>query len=210
MSSLTDSTFLFRILKYKIYNDLNKELLKILPFYNSFTDVPEIKKLSKVQLMKELPFYDELKIVKTNNAFSGYARNYKIEIVDKRSVLAQLKSSEISLNELTGIKHQVILKVLLSKEKSSDEIEYNPVYFNSLPKTVIIKMDECFNEIIFRLESWIRHGRGWIVEEIISQYLNLSSYLPLSRSTYVKFPKELSHPMKGLINIQNNDNKCFL
>ena len=23
-------------------------------------------------------------------------------------------------------------------------------------------------------------------------------------------PKELCHPMKGLINIQNNDNKCFL
>ena len=50
----------------------------------------------------------------------------------------------------------------------------------------------------------------WIVEEILSQYLNLSSYLPLSGSTYVKLPKDLSHPMKDLINIQNNDNKCFL
>ena len=28
--------------------DLNKELLKILPFYNSFIDIPEIKKLSNV------------------------------------------------------------------------------------------------------------------------------------------------------------------
>ena len=27
--------------------DLNNELLKILPFHNSFIDVPEIKKLSK-------------------------------------------------------------------------------------------------------------------------------------------------------------------
>ena len=41
--------------------------------------------------MKELPFYDELKIVKTNNAFSGYARTYKIEIVDKKDVIVQLK-----------------------------------------------------------------------------------------------------------------------
>ena len=41
-----------------MYNDLNKELLKILPFYNSFIDVSEIKKLSKVQLTKELPFYE--------------------------------------------------------------------------------------------------------------------------------------------------------
>ena len=32
----------------------------------------------------------------------------------------------------------------------------------------------------------------------------------MSGSTYIKLPNELSHPMKGLINIQNNDNKCFL
>ena len=29
--------------------------------------------------------------------------------------------------------------------------------------------------MIYRLENWISHGSGWIVEEIISQYLNLSS-----------------------------------
>ena len=61
--------------------DRNKELLKILPFYNSFIDAPEIKKLSKVQLMKELPFYDELKITKINNAFNGYAK-----IIDSSSI----------------------------------------------------------------------------------------------------------------------------
>ena len=117
------------------------------------------------------------------------------------------------LVELKGCKYQVTLKVWLSKVKSSDDIEYNPVYFNSLTKTFInedYKPYECFNEIIFRLENWISPGSGWIVEEIISQYLNLSSYLPLRGSNYVKLSKELSHPMKGLINIQNNDNKCFL
>ena len=69
--------------------------------------------------------------------------------------------------------------------------------------------DDCFNGIIYRLESWISHGSGWIVEEIISQYLNLSSYLPLSGSTYSELPSELKDPMKGLINIKNDD-KCFL
>ena len=28
-------------------------------------------------------------------------------------------------------------------------------------------------------------------------------------STYIKLHDELKHPMKGFINIQNNDNKCF-
>ena len=45
---------------------------------------------------------------------------------------------------------------------------------------------------------------------LISQYLNLSSCRPLSGSTYCEVPKELSNSMKGLINIQNNDNICFL
>ena len=117
------------------------------------------------------------------------------------------------LNELKGFKYQITSCVLLSKVKSSDLVEYSPVYFNSLTKTVIgdkYFLDQCFNEIIYRVKQWICHGSGWIVEEIISQYLNLSSYLALSGSTYVKLPVELRHPMKGLINIVNEDKKCFL
>ena len=162
-----------------------------------------------------------MNIVKNKTAFSGYARSYNIEIVDKRDVNVQLKSSEISivellkdlLIELKGFKYQITLAILLSKMKNNGEIEYSPVYFNSLTKRVIdsgkLKLDQAFQEIIHKLEVWISHGSGWIVEEIISQYLNLSSYLPLSGSTYIELPAELKHPMKGLINIKDNDNKCF-
>ena len=66
------------------------EIFKILPFYNTLIEKPKIKKLNNVQSLKELPFYDELSIVKNKNAFSGYARNYKIEIADKRVVIVQL------------------------------------------------------------------------------------------------------------------------
>ena len=43
--------------------DANK-IFKFLRFYNSYFDQPKIKKLNNVQLLKELPFYDELSIVK--------------------------------------------------------------------------------------------------------------------------------------------------
>ena len=56
--------------------------------------------MNNVQLLKELPFYDELSIVKNKTAFSGYAQSYKIEILDKRSVIVQLKASKISIAEL--------------------------------------------------------------------------------------------------------------
>ena len=162
-----------------------------------------------------------MSIVRNKTAFSGYARSYKIEVIEKRDVVVQLKASKISiveffkdlLIELKVFKYQITLFMLLRKVKGEDLVEYSPVYFNSLTKTVIgdgFKLDECLNEIIYRLESWISHGSEWIVEEIVSQFLNLSSYLPLSGSTYIKLSKELSHPVKGLINIQNDDIKCFL
>ena len=177
--------------------------------------------MNNVQLLKELPFYDELSIVKNKTAFSGYAQSYKIEIVDKKDDVIQLKASEIVIKELfkdllielKGFKYHIALAVLLSKVKNSGEVEYSPVYFNSLTKTVIgfdYKLDQAFQEIIYRLDNWISHGSGWTVEEIINQYLNISSYLPLSGRSYTKLPIELQHPMKGLINIQNNDNKCFM
>ena len=165
--------------------------------------------MNNVQLLKELPFYDDFSIVKNKTVFSGYAQSYKIEIVDKRDVVVQLKASKISivelfkdlLIELRGFIYQITLAALLRKMKNSGEIENSPVYFNSLTKTFIyynFELDQSFQEIIYRLESWISHVSGWIVEEIISQDLNLSSYLPLSGSTYIKLPKELNHPMKGL------------
>ena len=116
------------------------------------------------------------------------------------------------LIELKGFEYQIILAVLLSKVKNSGSVEYSPVYFNSLTKTVInnkFKLNQSFQEIIHRLENWVSNGSGWIVEEIINQYLNVSSYLPLSGSTYIKLLVELQHPMKMLVNIKNDDNKCF-
>ena len=40
--------------------------------------------------------------------------------------------------------------------------------------------------------------------------MNISIYSPLSGSTYIELPDGLKNPMKGLVNIKNNDNKCFL
>ena len=39
-----------------------KNLFQTLPFYNVLIERPEIKKLSNIELLHELPFYDELSI----------------------------------------------------------------------------------------------------------------------------------------------------
>ena len=74
-----------------------------------------------------------------------------MEIIDKKDVIIQLKSSEISIKnlfkdlliEVKGFKYQISLCILLSKVKSMgnalhlDFIEYSTIYLNSLTKTVI-------------------------------------------------------------------------
>ena len=58
---------------------MQKNIFQIVPFYNTFIEKPQIKKLSNVELLQELPFHDELSIVKSSNAFSGYARSIKLK-----------------------------------------------------------------------------------------------------------------------------------
>ena len=60
------------------------------------------------------------------------------------------------------------------------------------------------------IDVWINNGSGWNVESIESQYINISTYRPLAGSSYMDLPAELRSPKKGLINIKNKDNKCFL
>ena len=111
------------------------------------------------------------------------------------------------------MKYQITLAVSLSKLKTDGGIEYSSVYFNSTTRAVInneYNLDQSFQESLYRIDNWINQGSGWIIEEIHNQYLSVSSYSPLIGNTYLELPDELKHSRKGLINIQNDDNKCFL
>ena len=147
--------------------------------------------------------------------------SYKVEIVERKDPIVQLEASKLSIknlfsnliNEIKGFKYQITLKVLLKKYKPNGEIEFTPVYFNSLTKLVInhrYKLNKSFQEILYRIDAWINKGSGWIIESIESQYINIKTYKPLVGSSYIVLPIELRSPRKGLINIKNNDQKCFL
>ena len=59
------------------------------------------------------------------------------------------------------------------------------------------------------IDNWINEGSGWIIELIESQYINISTYRPLSGSSYMNLPVQLRSPWKELIDIKNKDKKCF-
>ena len=60
------------------------------------------------------------------------------------------------------------------------------------------------------IDVWINNGSGWNVESIVYQYINNSTYRPLSGSSYIDWTIELRSPRKGIIDIKNKDKKCFL
>ena len=85
--------------------------------------------------------------------------SYKVEIIEKKEPIVQLEANKLSiknlfsdlLNELEGFKYQIIVQVLLKKHKHNREIEFRPVYFNSVTKTVtnhIFKLENSFEEIL--------------------------------------------------------------
>ena len=93
------------------------------------------------------------------------------------------------------------------------EIEFAPVYFNLVTKDVIDhrpRFENYFEEILHLIDNSINELSDWIVESIESQYINISTYRPLSGSSYMNLPDELRNLKKGLINIKNKDQKCFL
>ena len=202
-----------------------KRSLKDQPFYNAPIKNPKIKHLNNADMLSELLFYDELNIVKTAKAFKKYARSYSIEIIKDKDgnlndELAQLEAGKPVmkdllrdlLKEMKGFKYQITMKVLLSKLKENGDREFTTVYFNSTAKTVIDlnndRLNKSFQQVLYRLDTWINEGPAWIITYIDGEYVNISIYSPLSESIHIELSDELRNSMKGLV--QNDDNKCFL
>ena len=60
------------------------DYFKELPFYNKPIKKPKVKRLKDIDQLIELPFYEQLDLIKTDEAFSGYAISYKVQIVERK------------------------------------------------------------------------------------------------------------------------------
>lgn len=50
------------------------------------------------------------------------------------------------------------------------------------------------------MQKSLRKSLGWTIASVIDHTIDISIYKPLSSSSYIKLPKYLDHPRKGLIN----------
>ena len=61
------------VVSSNINNFSEANYFKELPFYNKLVEKP------KIYLLAELPFYEQLNVIKTNQAFKGYAIRTKLK-----------------------------------------------------------------------------------------------------------------------------------
>ena len=169
-----------------------------------------------------------LKNIKTNiiekeQALEGYTRSFEIKIENRKDPQIQLNDTRSSMRiriiglliQMRGIKFVETLKVTFEKMVDKKLIT-KTVYFNSYAQTIINTeeinetLDTAKQDILNRIDIWTSEGSGWTIKSVDNHYLNVSIYVPLEGSSYVKLPKELNNSSKGLINIQNkDDNECF-
>ena len=60
------------------------DYFKELPFYKKPMKKPKVKRLKNIDRLAEHPFYEQLSVIKKNQAFRGYAMSCKVEIIEKK------------------------------------------------------------------------------------------------------------------------------
>ena len=76
-----------------------KKLLSEQPFYKQPIKNPRVKKLRNFELLRELPLYDDIKILRKERAFNRYAETYKVEVINNKSLSDSLSVSKNSIKK---------------------------------------------------------------------------------------------------------------
>ena len=66
------------------------DYFKELPFYNKPIEKSKVKRLKNIDRLAELPFYEQLSVIKTDQDFKGYAVSYKVEMIEKKDPIVQI------------------------------------------------------------------------------------------------------------------------
>ena len=84
------------------YNSDAVDYFKELSFYNKPIKKPKIKRLKNIDQLAEVPLA-ELSAIKKNQAFRGYAKSYKVEIIQKKDPIVKLEASKSSIKNCLAI-----------------------------------------------------------------------------------------------------------
>ena len=169
-----------------------------------------------------------VKVTEKDRALSNHVKSFEVAIIERGDPVKQLyyttndvaRELEDLLSRERGLKAYVTLKISMKKKKLNEDSEeyfiYKEPYFSCKAFTImntdeiIDALDQAAEEINNKIATWLSEGSGWTIEEILQHYVNIVKYVPLRGNSYIPLPKELRNSKKGLINLKNEDDKCFL
>ena len=187
-----------------------------------------LKKLSR-QLEKKINKVVEeegrlFKPIKGKEAFNGYALNYVINGNPYYGPVDFLKAAKFPMVNIMNNNRNTKVKLdfIVTMERASldpNGFKYprKEFKFHSRGKKIITEATdtiEIYHEMvseIFEATQKVEQaeGSGWVFMEVIRLILKIDKWDPLKASSYIDLPPELKNK-KALINMKNEDNKCFL
>ena len=146
-----------------------------------------IKKPRNYELLRELPLYDDINISRKERALRGYAKTYKVGIINNKNLSDSLPVSKNSiknlfdelLREKRGFKYIIIVKITLKKRINDNGFDPKTLCFNSLVKTVINQRYRLFGENRAEYRNWGTDTTGLQTNRIYCQINGLKRQLTL-------------------------------
>ena len=117
--------------------------------------------------------------------------------------------------KLGGVKWNLCVQVEMQRDDVNEVATTSP-YFRSRTYTTLQSNDvsehdlnEALQKMYAGMEKFMREGSGWYLKKVIKLEIQTVVYKPLRGSTYLPLPTSLALN-RSLLNIQNQDEKCFL
>ena len=187
----------------------------------------EMVKTPPIPKPSDYMFIDEDKPEMIKSAFKKSQKRFKInttykyspvdEIKRKKNVIKNLLKDNLKtmksfkFNYGMEITFSELVKEDLKKIREIKEILWSTPQIILNETDIDKKVDLVISDIFQRITAFSATGISALtISEINSQYVDIIQYKPLNGSSYIDLPKELKNPKMGLINIKNEDQKCFV
>ena len=184
-----------------------------------------LKKLSK-QLKKKINKLEEeekrlFTPVKEKSAFNGFAVQYVINGSPNYDTTTFLKAAKPFIINIMAtnrnIKARLYLNCIMKKTDSDGFTKISKFAFHSVGEKIITETTdphEIFKEMMDEIEEEVQKvehavGSGWVFVEVENLTLHINTWDPLNAGSYIDLPEYLKNK-KAIINMKNEDNKCFL
>ena len=181
-------------------------------------------RVEEIPIPSDNLFIDEKKPEIVKSAFKKTQKRYKLKSTYINYLLSELTINKNAIENVLKENLKVMKALKFNRglnitfEKIKDDFtkeEINQTLW-SVPQVLTneSQIDETMqlagDSLSTRAHHFLRQGSNWRVRSINFQYIDILVYKPLEASSYIKLPPELQNARKGLINIKNEDQKCFL